>query len=207
VLNRTAARPSYNNMKTEASHWMELRDWATAEELLKRIVQRFGEEEAEDIDKLVLPKLGEALLMLDRPQEAAEVLAPLVDAKKATRRTAQLYGRALAGWVEYVEPADGQPSVQVHPGVADVASVEKAVEVLRQLDGVAEKWTTDWFDYKFDMLYAYYVWSQDDGKKIDPVKSQLEFISSPVNLGSTFKHELMPEPLRQKYLWLQDQAR
>lgn len=207
VLNRTAAAPSYSNMKAEAGHWMDLGEYETAEALYESALAKFGDGDlAEDIDKFVLPPLGEAYLRLEKPQQAADALARLVDEKKATRPSAQVYGRALAGWVEYVG-GDGE-AVRVHVGLGGAENLEKAIEsVFKPLDGAAEKWTTEWFDFKFDMLYAYHLWSELDSKKKEVVRGQLDYLKAGANLGARFESDAMPESLRQKYLWLDAEAR
>jgi len=205
VLNRTAPQPSYKNMYVEGTHWMDLGEWTKAEALFEKVVQRFAEgENAEEVRKNVLPKLGLAYLMLRKPAKTVEVLAEQVDAKQATRSTAQVYARGLAGWAHYDEAAG---AVQVETGLGGEDNIKKATEVLQQLESAADKWTEDWYAYKFDMLYAYYLWSKLDSKKLETVKSQLGFLSSDSNLGRQFKHDKMSEAQRQLYLWLAQEAR
>jgi hypothetical protein len=203
VLNRTSPQPSYTNMRTEAGHWMDLGEWQKAEALYESIVQRFGQgSDAEDIEKFVLPRLGEAYLNLRKPAKVVELLGVLVDSKKITRSGAQTYARALAGWAQ-LSP---KGAVQVETGLGTVADLEKATVIQQQLESAAQKWTADFFAYKFDKLYAFFLWSKQDSKKLEYVRSELKFMSDDNNLGRQFKHEQMSEPQRQLYLWLAQQA-
>jgi len=203
VLNRTSPQASYTNMRTEASHWMDLSEWAKAEALYEAIVQKFGAgTDAEDIEKFVLPRLGEAYLMLRKPAKVIEVLGPMVESKKVTRSGAQTYARALAGWAHY--SAEG--SVQVETGQGTAADLEKATGILNQLESAVQSWTADWYQFRFDRLYAYYVWSKLDSKKLEYLKSELNAMSNDSALGRQFKDDEMSEPQRQLYLWLAQQA-
>lgn len=203
VLNRTAAQPSYKNLYVEATHWTDLREWTKAKDLFEKLVARYSEgETAEDVQKSVLPKLGEAYLMLREPAKVVELLAEQVEAKKATRGTALTYARALAGWAHYDEAAG---AVQVETGVGGAENFEKATAILQQLEDAVQSWTPDWYVYKFDKLFAYSQWAKLDSKKLEYVKSQLGFMTT--NLDRQFKHENMTEPQRQLYLWLAQEAR
>lgn len=203
VLNRTSPKPSYTNMRTEAGHWMDLSEWEKAEAVYESVVQRFGEgPDAEDVQKFVVPKLGEAYLMLRKPAKVVEVLAAQVDSKKATRSAAQTYARALAGWAHFTP----QGAVQVETGLGTAESLTIATGILQQLETAADKWTADFYAYKFDKLYAYLLWSKLDSKKLEYVQQELGFLSADSNLGRQFKHEHMSEPQRQLYLWLAQQT-
>lgn len=203
VLNRTSPQPNYKNLRAEAGHWMDLSEWQKAEALYETIVQRFGAgPEADEIQKLVVPNLADAYLMLHKPAKVVEVLAPQVDAKKASRNGARTFARALAGWAHY--SADG--AVEVETGQGTVEELEKATGLLYQLESAVQSWTADWYAYRFDRLYAYYVWSKLDSKKLEYLKSELSTMSNDNALGRQFKHEQMSEPQRQLYLWLAQQA-
>jgi hypothetical protein len=203
VLNRTSPEASYTNLRTEASHWMDLSEWAKAEALYETIVQKFGAgPDAQDIEKFVVPKLADAYLMLRKPAKVVEVLKPLVDAKKVTRGAAQTYGRALAGWAHYTP----EGAVQVEPGQGTAEDLKTATDLLYQLESAVQSWTADWYAYRFDRLYAYFVWSKLDSKKLEYLKSELGNMSNDSALGRQFKHEQMSEPQRQLYLWLAEQV-
>ncbi len=208
VANRTAAAPAFNNLRTEAKHWMDLGEYATAQELLAGMLETFGQAgEGQDLERLVLPELGQALLHLGRPRECAQVLRAQVEGGRATRKTAQCYARALAGWVDYVEPAEGgQGEIVLLAGLGDPPSLAKAAEIFRQLEGSAEEWSSEWLDCRFDLLYASLVGSELDGKPLQSLQRALEFVGR-ANLGPSFEHGRMPEGLRQKYLWLQARTR
>jgi tetratricopeptide (TPR) repeat protein len=203
VVNRTSPQPSYVNLKREAGHWMDLGEWQKAEPIYEGVLAKFGAgSDADDVQKFVVPRLGEAYLMLRKPAKAAEVLGPQVDAKKATRAAAQTYARALAGWAHYTP----EGTVQVETGLGTLEDLKKATDILQQLEGAVQSWTADWYLFRFDRLYANWVWSKLDSKKLDYVKSELGLMSSDVNLGRQFKHEQMSEPQRQVYLWLAQQV-
>jgi tetratricopeptide (TPR) repeat protein len=211
VLNRTSPKPSFPNMRRESQHWMELGEWATAEELLTRIRTQFATDTSvEDIMlKGVLPDLGEALARQYKVQEAAEVLIPLnaADAKyRPTKSTALNYARVLAGWVEMTKTPDGKiGSPKEVPGVGGAENFGKAVGVLNQLGGSAESWSKDWFQHKFDQIYCVHQWSKLDSKQAEIAKRDIGFLANPANLGAQFRHEQMPEDLRQLFVWLQAQ--
>jgi tetratricopeptide (TPR) repeat protein len=208
VLNRTSPKPSFPNMRRESQHWMELREWATAEELLKRIQTQFATDTSveEIMLKGVLPDLGDALARQYKVQEAAEVLIPLnaKEAKfRATKNTATNYAHVLAGWVEMTRTPDGKlGSPKEVPGVGGAENFGKAAEVINQLAGSAEKWTTEWFQYKFDQIYCFHQWSKLDSKNAEITKREIGFLANPTNLGPQFRHDQMPEDLRQLYVWL-----
>lgn len=203
VLNRTSPQASYTNLRTEGGHWMDLGEWQKAEAIYETVLSKFGAgAEADDVQKFVAPKLGEAYLMLRKPAKVVEVLAAQVDAKKATRNAAQTYARALAGWAHYTP--EGAVAVETGQGTAE--DLQKATEILQQLELSADKWTEDFYSYKFDKLYAYWLWSKLDSKKLEFLKAELGFLTNDSNLGRQFKHERMPEPQRQLYLWLAQQV-
>lgn len=208
VLNRTSPKPSFANMRRESTHWVDLGEWATAEELLKRIRLQFGSDpSAEEIMlKGVLPDLGEALVRQYKVQEAAEILGPLnaKDAKhRATKPTATNYARVLTGWVEMTQTPDGKlGSPKEVPGIGGAENFERGAVILNQLAGSAEKWTLEWFRCKLDLIYAFHQWSKLDSKKAEVAKTDIAFLANPTNLGPQFRHEQMPEDLRQLFIWL-----
>ncbi len=208
TLNRTSPKPSFANMRRESTHWVELGEWAKAEDLLKRIRLQFASDASaeETMLKGVLPDLGLALVRQYKVQEAAEVLAPLnaKDAKyKATKLIAANYARALTGWVELSVGADGKLGAPKEvPGVGGAESFEAGAIIINQLAASAEKWTTDWFRYKLDQIYAFHQWSKLDSKKAEVAKTDIAFLANPTNLGPQFRHDQMPEDLRQLFVWL-----
>lgn len=208
TLNRTSPKPSFANMRRESTHWIELGEWAKAEDLLKRIRMQFAADaSAEEIMlKGVLPDLGLALIRQYKVQEAAEVLAPLnaKDAKyRATKPTATNYARALTGWVEMTTTADGKlGGPKEVPGIGGAENFETGAIIINQLAGSAEKWTADWFQYKLDQIYAFHQWSKLDSKKAEVAKTDIAFLANPTNLGPQFRHDQMPEDLRQLFVWL-----
>lgn len=199
VLNTTAANPSFNNMRSESRHWMELSEWAKAEALLKRIKAQFALAEPGDVEKYVVPDLGEALMRQYKVQEAADELGPLVEAKKANRKTARLYAQTLVGWLEHEGEGD-QLVIKQAKGVGGAEGFDKGMEILNQITEASEKWELEWYELKMEQIFGYHQWGAVDGKKLDTAKSQIEFLIT--NLGPQFQNEKIVEPLRQKYLWL-----
>lgn len=218
TLNRTSPKPSFINLRRESVHWVELAEWATAEEVLKRIRTVFGMDPtyAADMPKFVLPDLGVALMRQYKVQEAADVIVPLMalETPKATRDTARNYVRVVSGWVELPDLGGGKyGNPKEVPGVGEVGkakdaqgkenprSFEAAAIIVNQLAST-DKWTTEWFGYKFDQTYLFHQWSKLDSKQAEHAKSTIDYLANPTNLGTQFRHEQMPEDLRQLYVWL-----
>ena len=199
VLNATSPSPKFASMRAESRHWLDLGEWAVAEELLKRIEAKFAGTEEEDLNKFVRPDLGRALLEQRKVAEAAAVLKPLVDEQLASRTSARNYAIAVTGWIEYSEPEGGRPVIEQVPGIGGEA-FGPAAELINSLVQGAESWESDWYGYKVDQIYAYLMWSEVDGKKLDTAKEMIGYMST--NLGAQFQHEKIPESMRQKYLWL-----
>lgn len=203
TLNRTSQKPQYRNMRPESRHWMDLGEWAIAEELLKRIQTQFGADpaSADDLLKVVLPDLGEAILMQQRPEEAMAVLKPLVaeDAKfRATAKTTLLFVRAAFGYIEW----DGSKVRQFAGAATDGKDLELAFKSINRLveNPTLEKWQAEWYALKAQQIFALYSGAKVDGKLLDNARTQMATMSS--NLGPQFKSDGMPEELRQLYVWL-----
>ena len=153
-----------------------------------------------------MPDLGEAFLRQYKVQDTADELYEMVDNNEANRKTARIYALALSGWLEH-EMNGNNIVVKQAQGVGGAENFGKATETLNKLTEASEKWEADWLAYKLDLIYAYHQWGQLDGKKLETAKSQIEFLANPSNLGSQFKHELIDEPMRQKYLWLAEELK
>jgi hypothetical protein len=207
------------NLRRETSHWMELarltpddaeraQALERAENLLRKTKQAFGASQPEDMWKHVDPDLGHVLVEQHEVQEAADLLAPLVDEKKANRDTAYDYARALAGWIEYVPAQNGgQPQIRQIPGVGGAEAFEKASATLQSLEQAADNWTPDDYRYRTLLIHAYWQYGQLDGKKLDVAKGQLRLLSTP--LGPTFSEGNLapPDETRQKLMWLQEKLK
>ncbi len=205
IANRSASEAKYPNLRKESDHWMELAEWATAEELLTRIRDVFQASEADKVNTHVLPDLAQAQVEQRKVKEAAETLRPLVegDDKRPTQRMATTYARALAGWLE-VEPGTPTKIVQV-PGVGDMPALEAASKIYVKLDSAFPKYGPDWYENKFMIFYVQYLMGLQDSKKLEWVKGEMSKFAT--DLGAEFKHEGIAEPLRAKYLWLKEKLR
>ncbi len=204
IANRGATAPKYANLRNEADHWMELGEWATAEELLVRIRDNFGATEAEKITSYVLPDLGKALVMQRKVQAAQEVLQSVVrdETKKATRETATTYARAVGGWLE--TEAGTPVKIVVVPGVGGAEAFKEATDIYVKLEGAFPKYSAEWYENKFQLFYVYYRWSQIDSKKLEFVQGELKKFAT--DLGAGFEHENIAPPLRAKYKWLHEKV-
>lgn len=208
AVNSASDEPTYNNLKLEAGHWIELGAWAEAETVLALAAQRFGDALPEDVARNVLPKLGEALLRLERPAEAAAVLEPLVDGGEAARSTVQTWARALTGWVDAAPAEDGRAiEIRAHPGEGGELSFRRGIHAFRKLAEGSEPWSAEWLECEFDRLYAAFAASTSDPTGLEPVRTELELLAGEVRLGPSFEHANLTEPLRQKFLWLRERVR
>jgi len=211
VGNSKGANPSFANLRNESKHWMDLQEWAKAEALLTKIREKFTGVEANqsDMERYVLPDLGRALAMQQKMVDAAAVLAPLVEAKKATLETTVLYARTLAGYAELTFNDAGKPqNVRTVAGVGGKESLEQSLELFGKLletvkarDG---SFTPPWLDMKFDQLYAMHVASKLDGKFGDALKGQ--FLTLEGEYGPSLA-ELPNADQRMKFQWLQQNAK
>lgn len=199
TVNKTSQAPTFNNVRAESKHWIELGEWAIAEELLIRLRDKFSSTNREDVEKFVIPDLGEVYNRQFKVRDAAAVLRASVDAKTATRPAAANFAAALTGWLIPTEESQGRYSIREVPGVGG-EEFQRGCDVWNQLADAAEKWTAEWYAYKLGLIYGYYAWGKIDGKKTDVAKNQLAFLVQ--NLGGSLKHEHLEEPTRQCFLWL-----
>jgi hypothetical protein len=208
AVNSASGEPTYTNLKLEAGHWIELGAWAEAESALALAAQRFGASLNEDVARNVLPKLGEALLRLERPAEAAAVLEPLVDGGEAARSTVQTWARALTGWVDALPAEDGRAlMIRAHPGEGGDLSSERGIQAFRKLAAGVEPWSAEWLECEFDRLYAAFAASASDPTGLESVRTELALLAGETRLGPDFAHSNLAEPLRQKFLWLRERVR
>jgi len=227
--NKTASTPSYPNLSMEARHWMELGEWALAEPILKNVVAKFGAqaELEKDLRKYRLPELAHTLLELQKASEAYPILKELVADSRdlPSKQTVLDYCRSITGWVS------GEAfNMQFVPGAGTTeAEFQGAVDTLDKVANSVEKWECEWYAYKFQIAYAFYVWATAEGgpkdsRKLESVKNQLAPLQ--LELGSQFQGgkgvpgvdancdaappELAAlyggEVLRQRYVWLWQKA-
>ena len=199
ITNESARTPSYNNMRLEAQHWIELGEYAPAVSVLERMRTAFSDDpaNAENVTKFVLPDLGFALRKLKRVEEAAGVLAPIVETGTATLETARDYALCLTGWAEF----DGAQLVEIVPGVAaDSTGFEQGAAKLVQIVNTLTKWELPWYQAKFDLAMAYSRWSEIDSAKKQSAKAQLENVIPDLG-GEGFPH-IEDEAMRAQWVWL-----
>lgn len=179
--NKLAPKPSYSNLRAESSHWMALGEFEKAVAILRRLASEEFADEApgEQLKKYVLPDLGHALLELHRTAEALQILQPL------GRDTSDLpskgvvidYCRAISGWTEVEEN-----TIEIVPGAGSTAEeFQEVVDLLDKISGSVEKWRCEWYGYKYQLAYAYYVWASGEGgpkdsKKKESAKRQLDVL-------------------------------
>jgi hypothetical protein len=209
VYNKTAATPSFPNMRTESRHWKDLGELDKTKAVLERMITVFKDDPAaaEDLEKFVKPDLGEVHLLQDDAQAATEILKPLMagDAKvRASRDTAYNYAISVTGWLTFDETSK---TVREHLGSGtNTKDFEAALEPVNQLADATEKWTADWYRYKAAQIYGYLRWAQHDGNRLDTAKNLMGYMATQLG-AQQYKHEHMPEHLRQIYLWLASKLR
>lgn len=211
IGNLNAAAPAFSNLRRESQLWMDLGEWAKAESLLRKIVSKFSSgESADQIAPYIVPDLGLALFRQDKLKECADLLAPLVDEKKATLETTATYARALTGYAELTRDEDGrQRGVRVVAGVGTPESLKTGTELLgKLLETVKNRegaWSPVWLGMKFDQVYALHAWSKLDSNRLDLAKSQVTMLQ--VEYGGDNLPNLQDADLRAKFAWLFGQLR
>lgn len=190
--NKADPNPSAGNLRQEAIHWMDLHEWAKAEASLTRFLSRFGNDpaQADTIAKFVRPDLAHALLEQNKVAQAHEILIELtrVQDPKPTKRTVVDYARSVIGWVD----GDAR-NIEIVPGAG--TAKEEFDTATQNLDIIAKtlgsQWTCEWYAYKFEVAYGYYVWATADwspdkvSSKKDTAKGILNALI--VELGPDFR--------------------
>jgi hypothetical protein len=201
VLNRTSSKPNFDNMRAESRHWMNLSEWSTAEDLLKRMQAQFSADASreEDMKKRVLPDLGEAQLRQKKVADAFTTLKPLVSDEKvrAAKGTAFDFAQAAAGWLE----VQGSKVIENAGAATTAADFELAVKAINQLTDASEKWAAEWYGFKSQQIYTYLRFAAVDGKRMDTARSLMGPMVTQLG-GTQFKADGMAEDNRQRYLWL-----
>ncbi len=215
VANATSSEPPFENLRLESTLCMELGDWSAAEESLRTTLRIFQDkrERSADIERFVLPDLGQALLGQKRLPEAFEALDPLVpkdasDTRKPASRVVRDWCRAVCGWVE----GDGNQNVEV-PGVGGEKNFSRAVELLGKLVELEKTesgaWTCPWYQLKFDQIHAFARWGDLDSNQRQAALRLLEDLRG--HLGDPELKEVATscgdEVLRRRFRWLGNQLR
>ena len=182
--NSVATSPSFTNLRRESQHWIELKEWATAEALLRRIATKFEGDpaEADSLRRYVLPDLGAALLEQKKVTDAKDILGPLVNGEgsRASRATVLNWCRSVIGWLE----GEGS-NIEVVLGAGTGEDFAGATDKLNAIAASGDKWTScDWYEHKFMYIYGLYVWSQEDSAKLESAKKQIGNVA--VEAGSDF---------------------
>lgn len=218
VANEVASEPDFSRLRIESTLWLELGQFVEAESALRKTIQASEgkPERAGDLEKFVLPDLGEALLGQKRVPEAFEVLDPLVpkddtDTRKPSAVVVRDWCRAVTGWVEGEGSAgEGRDFVEV-PGVGgDFKRVTEYLDKLIKAEASTnEAWSCPWYGLKFEQIYAFLQWSKADSAQRATAKRLVDDIASQLgdpDLGDVAK-KCGDSVLRQRYLWLRNQLR
>ncbi|MEW6073410.1 MAG: tetratricopeptide repeat protein [Planctomycetota bacterium] len=212
--NASDASPSYQNLRTEATLWMDVQDWAKAEAAGRRSVQAAGKDPASqaNIEKFALPDLGRCLLRLKRVQEAYDILSPLIpdpnDAAqwKVSASTTADWCRSVCGWVE-----GDAASVIEQPGVGTAADFEKASVLwlkLEKFEAQERKWECSWYEAEFELLYCWYRWGEVDSTKKEKCKEFVIGLRQQMDEQFTdVRTKCGNEVLQRRYLWLLGKVR
>lgn len=176
--NASASDASFGNLRNESMHWIELGEWAKAEVALNRLVAKFGDdpEQATSITKFVKPDLGHVLLEEQKVVEAKRVLSELVNNDEATSRATVIdWAHSIVGWLE----GDAR-TIEVVPGAGGTdEEYQDVVTRISQIAAAGDKWVScEWYAQKFMVAYTYYVWGQEDSRKLESARSQLTQIES-----------------------------
>jgi hypothetical protein len=180
--NSKAVKFSFKNTRTEASHWYDLGEYEKAEEVMRELIKRPTDDPKEQntINSYVRPELAQALLAQQKVAEALEILRDLMDVEgRPTKQVVVSYCRAVTGWIE-----GKAGKINMVPGAAaDAAELDKVIETLNAISNSQEvdKWTCDWYGYKFQLAYTYYVyatadWGPQDSRKKDSARRQLDVL-------------------------------
>jgi hypothetical protein len=178
--NALAPAPTFANLRIESSHWEDLGEWAEAERSLCEILDAYGSapERRKEVQRFVLPDLGQALLRQGRASEAKTILEPLVrDASEpASKATVLLHARALWGWLE-VGPA-GEIDVLAGAGGTDEEFAELTSRLSAILARIEEPYGCEWFTVQFANLYARYVRGERDPRARDECREILAVLET-----------------------------
>ena len=203
----------FASLRKESRLWLQLQDWAKSETLLRKLMDTFGdtEEHGEDVTKFVMPDLGDVLIAQGDPQGAFGILDPLVpdpadeDADRPSKETVLAWCRSVAGWVE------GEGSqITIVPGIGGAANLEKACLWRSEIMRPVSSWSAEWFDQKFELVWCYYQWGQEDSKAIDYANTHMASLYSELGQDLTGGDgipgidDIVEDGgrMRQRYLWL-----
>jgi tetratricopeptide (TPR) repeat protein len=215
--NQIAETPKFQNLRSEATLWIELGRPHEAEATLRRTLTLFQSDaqSERDVQRYVLPDLGAVLLAQKRVPEAFQVLEPLVPAepvegRKPSASVVRSWCRTVTGWVE---DEGGTRLVEV-PGVGGPENFPRAAEYLSQLlaaekQSGAGDWTCPWYELTFELAYANYQWARIDGTKREAaqriVQSLVDFLGD--EKLADVAEKCGDDGLQRRFNWLSGKVR
>jgi tetratricopeptide (TPR) repeat protein len=184
--NAAAASPSFTNLRNESRHWMELAEYENASKSLGRILTKFEGDEAhaKSLRDYVIPDLGECYIQLKRLAEAKAVLDPIVvnAEKRPAKATIINWCMAVTGWLE----GSGSKIERVPGAGSTDEEFQLVVDSMSSIAAGGDKWVScDWYYHKYMVVMAYYVWGQQDSRKLDSAKNQLGTIEAELDAQFT----------------------
>ncbi len=212
ISNQLSPRPQFTALRDEGNFWLELGKWVEAERAFARARRDFGNEAAlaQQMERVVLPGLGRALLMQRRAQEAFEVLSPLVpnsDEQNPTLRpsiaTAEHYALSIVGWFE---GSGNEPTVV--PGIGGADRLRDAAGWLGRIGSSREQWSCEWYEAEALRIWANIQLGRDDPERMRSAATRLNWLVA--QGGADFadvRRKCGDEVLQRRFRWLQGRAR
>jgi TolA-binding protein len=218
---RISPKPAYKDLRYEAGHWIELERWAEAETALRQTVKFYADSknttERKGYYKNVLPDLGKVLIAEGKLPDAVEVLRPLIPPVKTpegesppefrpTSATVHNFFKAAVGWVE----GDSANTITEVLGVGTPEDAKLAADWMDSLSrsSKVQNYTPEWYEIKFDLIFAWRRMGQSDSSKLDAARRQLKTMQTDCGKGfegvaeDFAKAGKSGDALRQQYLWL-----
>lgn len=162
--NRLDDKPSYSDLRRESGHWLDLGNWTEAERVLRRTSKAYEGDKAtrDGWYKNVQPDLGLVLLKQNKLPDALEVLRPLIpDAKPAEGAPEPEFKPYSSTVMSFFEAAVGKVKGDSGSDMVEVIGagtredVLKAAQWMEVLSRTKEKFTVDWYDLKFNQIFAW----------------------------------------------------
>lgn len=215
--NRLNSNPSYGDLRRESGHWIDLQNWSEAERVLRKTSKKFEGDAAtrKGWHMNVQPDLGLVLLEQDKLPEALEVLRPLIPDPKPAEgtppaefkpysSTVNSFYRAAVG---YVQGDTASEMVEV-VGAGTPEDVLRAAEWMELLSRTKEKFTADWYDLKFNQIFAWRRLGQSDSEKLNIAKDLIQTMRTDVDanfngIKTDYENEGRDgESAQARYRWL-----
>lgn len=215
--NRLDDSPTYGSLRREALHWVDLANWTEAERVLRKMSKRFADDPAqrENWYMRIQPDLGLALLEQDKLPEALEVLREVVPVAKPAEgapapefrpypRTIDSFFRAAVGSVEGDSASD---MVEVI-GAGTPEDVLEAAQWMEVLSRTKEKFTVEWYEYKFNQIFAWRRLGETDSSRLNTAKDLIQTMRTDVDanfngIASDYENAgLDGDPAQARWRWL-----